>query len=86
VELLVHTDDASAVWASPSPRPPAALCQRVLAQQFPNAGWPGNAWHGLLAANGRRSAEPPGSRAGFSVLLATTRLTAQATALRAVPR
>jgi uncharacterized protein (TIGR03083 family) len=50
VELLVHTDDAlrglGVAFA-----PPADLCQRVLAQQFPDAA--GTAWHGLLAANGR---------------------------------
>jgi hypothetical protein len=52
VELLVHTDDAlnglGVAFA-----PPADLCQRVLAQQFPDAAAPGNAWHGLLAASGR---------------------------------
>jgi hypothetical protein len=52
VELLVHTDDAlSGLGAAFTP--PADLCRRVLAQQFPDAAWPGSAWHGLLAANGR---------------------------------
>jgi hypothetical protein len=52
VELLVHTDDAlSGLGVAFSP--PADLCQRVLAQQFPDAARPGNPWHGLLAANGR---------------------------------
>ena len=39
---------ASAVFA-----PPADLCRRVLAQQFPDAAGPDDAWHGLLAATGR---------------------------------
>jgi uncharacterized protein (TIGR03083 family) len=52
VELLVHTDDALS-GLNVAFTPPADLCQRVLAQQFPEAGRPGNAWHGLLAANGR---------------------------------
>jgi len=52
VELLVHTDDALG-GLGVAFTPPADLCQRVLAQQFPEAGRPGNAWHGLLAANGR---------------------------------
>jgi len=51
VELLVHTDDAlSGLGAAFAP--PADLCRRVLAQQFPGA-TAANAWHGLLAANGR---------------------------------
>jgi uncharacterized protein (TIGR03083 family) len=52
VELLVHTDDALS-GLGVAFTPPADLCQRVLAQQFPHAARPGNAWHGLLAANGR---------------------------------
>jgi len=51
----VHTDDAltglGAAFA-----PPAELCQRVLAQQFPDpvaAGQQDNPWHALLAATGR---------------------------------
>jgi hypothetical protein len=52
VELLMHTDDALS-GLGVAFAPPAALCRRVLAQQFPDASWPGNAWHGLLAANGR---------------------------------
>jgi hypothetical protein len=52
VELLVHTDDALAgLGVAFAPR--ADLCQRVLAQQFPDAAGSGSAWHGLLAANGR---------------------------------
>jgi hypothetical protein len=52
VELLVHTDDALA-GLGVAFAPPADLCGRVLAQQFPGAVRPANAWHGLLAANGR---------------------------------
>jgi hypothetical protein len=52
VELLVHTDDALG-GLGVAFSPPLDLCQRVLAQQFPDASGPGNAWHGLLAANGR---------------------------------
>ena len=52
VELLVHTDDALSGLAVAF-APPADLCQRVLAQQYPDAAGPGNAWHNLLAANGR---------------------------------
>lgn len=52
VELLVHTDDALS-GLGVAFAPPADLCQRVLAQQFPEAAGPGHAWHGLLAANGR---------------------------------
>jgi hypothetical protein len=52
VELLVHTDDAlsglGVVFA-----PPADLCQRVLAQQYPDASGAGDSWLGLLAATGR---------------------------------
>jgi hypothetical protein len=52
VEFLVHTDDAlSGLGAAFAP--PADLCQRVLAQQFPDAAGSDNAWHGLLAATGR---------------------------------
>lgn len=53
VELLVHTDDALSGLGLAFV-PPADLCQRVLAQQFPDAAGPNNAWHGLLAANGRQ--------------------------------
>jgi hypothetical protein len=52
VELLVHTDDALG-GLGVAFTPPADLCQRVLAQQFPDAARPGSPWHGLLAANGR---------------------------------
>ncbi len=52
VELLVHTDDALS-GLGVAFAPPADLCRRVLAQQFPDAAGPGNAWHRLLAANGR---------------------------------
>jgi len=52
VELLVHTDDALS-GLGVAFAPPADLCQRVMAQQFPDAVGPGDAWHGLLAANGR---------------------------------
>jgi hypothetical protein len=52
VELLVHTDDAlsglGVVFA-----PPADLCQRVLAQQYPDTAGAGDSWPGLLAATGR---------------------------------
>jgi hypothetical protein len=52
VELLVHTDDALS-GLGVAFTPPADLCQRVLAQQFPDAARPSSAWHDLLAANGR---------------------------------
>jgi hypothetical protein len=52
VELLVHTGDAL-TGLGVAFAPPADLCQRVLAQQFPDAAGPDNAWHGLLAATGR---------------------------------
>jgi hypothetical protein len=52
VELLVHTDDAL-TGLGVAFAPPADLCQRVLAQQYPDAAGPGDAWHRLLAANGR---------------------------------
>jgi uncharacterized protein (TIGR03083 family) len=52
VELLVHTDDALS-GLGVAFTPPADLCRRVLAQQFPDAARPGSAWHGLLAATGR---------------------------------
>jgi hypothetical protein len=52
VELLVHTDDALS-GLGVAFAPPADLCRRVLAQQFPGVARPGSAWHGLLAANGR---------------------------------
>jgi hypothetical protein len=52
VELLVHADDALS-GLGVGFAPPADLCQRVLAQQFPGTPAPGDAWHGLLAATGR---------------------------------
>jgi hypothetical protein len=52
VELLVHTDDALS-GLGVAFAPPADLCERVLAQQFPDAAGPGDAWRGLLAASGR---------------------------------
>ena len=52
VELLVHTDDALA-GLGVAFAPPADLCERVLAQQFPDAGGPDDPWHGLLVASGR---------------------------------
>ena len=52
VELLVHTDDALS-GLGVAFAPPADLCRRVLAQQFPEAAASGHAWPGLLAANGR---------------------------------
>jgi len=52
VEFLVHTDDALS-GLGVAFAPPADLCQRVLAQQFPDAAEPGDAWPGLLAASGR---------------------------------
>ncbi|HEY3732694.1 MAG TPA: maleylpyruvate isomerase N-terminal domain-containing protein [Streptosporangiaceae bacterium] len=52
VELLVHTDDALS-GLGVAFAPPADLCQRVLAQQFPEAPGAGQAWHRLLTANGR---------------------------------
>ena len=47
----MHTDDALS-GLGVAFAPPEDLCQRVLAQRFPDAG-PGSAWHGLLAASGR---------------------------------
>lgn len=52
VELLVHTDDAL-TGLGVAFAPPADLCRRVLAHQYPDAGAHGNAWHALLTANGR---------------------------------
>jgi hypothetical protein len=52
VELLVHTHDALS-GLGVAFAPPADLCQRVLAQQYPDTARPGNPWHALLAANGR---------------------------------
>jgi hypothetical protein len=56
VELLVHTDDALAGFGVTF-IPPAELCRRVLAQQFPGAIDSGEVdadpWHALLAATGR---------------------------------
>jgi len=52
VELLVHTGDALG-GLDVAFAPPAELCRRVLAQQFPGDSRPGSAWHGLLAATGR---------------------------------
>jgi hypothetical protein len=48
----VHTDDALS-GLGVAFAPPEGLCRRVLAHQFPDGARPGNAWHGLLAANGR---------------------------------
>jgi hypothetical protein len=63
VELLVHTDDALS-GLGVAFTPPADLCHRVLAQQFPDAATGSDsagsdtdtsdrAWHRLLTANGR---------------------------------
>src|SRR5580693_636909 len=52
VELLVHTDDALS-GLGVAFAPPEDLCQRVLRQQFPDAAGSGDAWHALLAVNGR---------------------------------
>jgi hypothetical protein len=52
VEILVHTDDAL-TGLGVAFAPPADLCGRVLAQQFPDADGPGSSWHRLLAACGR---------------------------------
>jgi hypothetical protein len=57
VELLVHADDALS-GLGVAFAPPADLCQRVLARQFPDAAGPGNPWHGLLAANNRPVRKP----------------------------
>ena len=52
VELLVHTDDALA-GLGVAFAPPADLCERVLAQQYPGASAAGGSWPGLLTATGR---------------------------------
>jgi hypothetical protein len=52
VELLVHTDDALA-GLGVAFAPPEDLCQRVLAQRFPDAVGLASPWHGLLTASGR---------------------------------
>jgi hypothetical protein len=55
VEILVHTDDAL-TGLGVAFAPPAELCQRVLAQQFPDAVAPGrndDPWRALLAATDR---------------------------------
>jgi hypothetical protein len=52
VELLVHTDDALS-GLGVAFTPPADLCQRMLAQQYPGASAAGDSWPGLLAATGR---------------------------------
>jgi hypothetical protein len=52
VELLVHTDDALS-GLGVAFTPPADLCRRVLAQQYPDATGAGDSWPGLLAATGR---------------------------------
>jgi uncharacterized protein (TIGR03083 family) len=52
VELLVHTEDA-ARGLGLAFTPPADLCQRVLARQYPQAPGSGDAWPGLLRAAGR---------------------------------
>jgi hypothetical protein len=54
VELLVHTDDALS-GLGVAFAPPEDLCQRVLARQFPDAAGSDDAWHALLAVNGRPS-------------------------------
>ena len=52
VELLVHTDDALSGLGLAF-TPPADLCQRVLAQQYPDAPEAGDSWLGLRVATGR---------------------------------
>lgn len=52
VELLVHTDDAL-TGLGVAFAPPADLCERVLAQQYPDASEASDSWLGLLAATGR---------------------------------
>ena len=55
VEILVHTDDAL-TGLGVAFAPPAELCQRALAQQFPDAVAAGpydDPWRALLAATGR---------------------------------
>ena len=52
VELLVHTDDALS-GLGVAFEPPADLCRRVLAQQYPDVTTPGGSWQSLLAATGR---------------------------------
>jgi len=52
VELLVHTDDALA-GLGVAFAPPADLCERVLAQQYPDATGSGDSWLAMLAATGR---------------------------------
>jgi hypothetical protein len=52
VELLVHTDDALAGLGVVF-TPPADLCGRVLAQQYPDVTKSGDSWLALLAATGR---------------------------------
>jgi hypothetical protein len=48
----VHADD-SLSGLGVAFAPPRDLCQRVLAQQFPDVQAPGNSWHALVAASGR---------------------------------
>jgi hypothetical protein len=48
----VHTDDALS-GLGVAFAPPEDLCQRVLGRQFPDAAGSGDAWHALLAVNGR---------------------------------
>jgi hypothetical protein len=52
VELLVHTDDVLAGFGIPF-TPPAGLCGRVLAHQYPGLTPSGDNWPCLLQANGR---------------------------------
>jgi hypothetical protein len=52
LELLVHTDDVLRGFGV-SFAPPVDLCQRVLAQQFPDHFGSDNPWHGLLTSMGR---------------------------------
>lgn len=52
VELLVHTSDALTGLCAAF-EPPVDLCERVLAQQYPDYAGAGNAWRRLLSATGR---------------------------------
>jgi uncharacterized protein (TIGR03083 family) len=58
VEFLAHTDDVLAGFGLPF-APPAGLCRRVLAHQYPDQVLPpgaeaGEAWPALLRATGRQ--------------------------------
>jgi hypothetical protein len=64
VEILVHTDDALTGFDLAF-APPADLCPRVLAQQFPDAvaaGERDDPWRALRAATGRPAAPMTGRR------------------------